>query len=79
MVDREDDFLPTAIGILTRLQAITVQRGRTNLAFLLDLARTEAEDELRYDRAEAELKSTLSRRRAAQTGGNSAGSLLTYP
>jgi hypothetical protein len=72
MAEREDDFLPTAIGILTRLQAITVQRGRSNLAFLLDLARTEAEDELRHDKAEAELKTTL-RQTSCATGGNPAG------
>ena len=55
----DDDFLPAVIGILDRLQVTTAQHGRPMLAFLLDLAKAEAEDELRTDSLEQELRSAL--------------------
>ena len=55
----EDDFLPAVIGILGRLQVTTAQHGRPMLAFLLDLAKAEAEDELRTANMEQELRSAL--------------------
>lgn len=63
---RETDFLPTMIGILERLQATSLERGQANLAVLLDLARSEAEDALRIagQRAHMEAASRLTRREA---------------
>jgi hypothetical protein len=55
----DDDFLPAVIGILGRLQVTTAQHGRPMLAFLLDLAKAEAEDELRTANMEQELRSAL--------------------
>ena len=59
MADKQDDFLPAVIGILDRLQATTAERGRPMLAFLLDLAKAEAEDELRTDTMEGDFRSAL--------------------
>ena len=59
MAKNDDDFLPAVIGILDRLQATTVEHGRPMLAFLLDLAKAEAEDELRTAHIEDDLRSTL--------------------
>lgn len=53
----EDNFLPTVIGILEQLHAKSSARGAAMLTFLLDLARTEAEDELKTAIAEANLRS----------------------
>ena len=53
------DFLPSLIGILERLSAASAENGAANLAFLLDLAKTEAEDELRTTQAQAEIRTTL--------------------
>ncbi len=53
------DFLPTVIGILEQLRASSAENGAANLAFLLDLAKTEAEDELRTAKAQADLRATL--------------------
>lgn len=53
----DDNFLPTMIGILEQLHEKSHARGSAMLSFLLDLARTEAEDELKTLVAEAELRS----------------------
>ncbi len=53
------EFLPELIGLLERLTATSAEIGATNLAFLLDLAKTEAEDELRTGQAQADLRTTL--------------------
>ena len=55
----QTDFLPTVIGILERLSATSAENGAANLAFLIDLAKTEAEDELRTAQAQAEIRTTL--------------------
>jgi hypothetical protein len=59
MPTSDDDFLPAVIGILARLQATTEEHGRPMLAFLLDLAKAEAEDELRTAHMEDDLRSAL--------------------
>jgi hypothetical protein len=59
MSSSSSEFLPSVIGILQELHATSSERGQTMLAFLLDLARTEAEDELRQAGLEAGIKSTL--------------------
>ena len=59
MDNRQTDFLPKVIGILERLSATSSERGAANLAFLIDLAKTEAEDELRTAKARAEIRTTL--------------------
>lgn len=53
------DFLPSVIGILERLSATSAENGASNLAFLLDLARNEAEDELRTGQAQDRIRTTL--------------------
>jgi len=53
------EFLPKLIGILENLSAASAEIGAANLAFLLDLAKTEAEDELRTGQAQAEIRTTL--------------------
>jgi hypothetical protein len=66
MDTRETDFLPTMIGILERLHATSLKRGQANLAVLLDLARSEAEDVLRTagQRAHVQAASRMARREA---------------
>ena len=67
-MDKSDDnFLPAVIGILGRLQATTAQHGSPMLAFLLDLARAEAEDELRTASLEEDLRSALKETSSAGT------------
>jgi hypothetical protein len=53
------DFLPNLIGILAQLSATSAENGASNLAFLLELAKTEAEDELRTAQAQADIRTTL--------------------
>jgi hypothetical protein len=59
MERRDIDFLPTMIGILQKLHATSLERGQPNLAVLLDLARTEAEDALRTAGQKAELEAAF--------------------
>lgn len=54
MVGHDDDFLPALIGILDRLHGKSVERGESTLTFLLGLAKTEAEDELKTQAAQAD-------------------------
>lgn len=54
-----DDFLPTLIGILDRLHTKSAERGDSMLTFLLGLAKTEAEDELKSEAAQADRLSAL--------------------
>ena len=54
-----DDFLPSLIGILDRLHTKSAERGDSMLTFLLGLAKTEAEDELKSEAAQAERMSAL--------------------
>jgi len=56
MERRDIEFLPAIIGILRKLQATSIERGQANLAVLLDLARTEAEDALRTADQKAHLE-----------------------
>lgn len=59
-MDKPDgSFLPTIIGILEGLRARSVEQGAANLAFLLDLAKAEAQDELRHADLEARLRTKL--------------------
>ena len=53
------DFLPNVIALLRRLQEQSVEQNESMLAFLLDLARTEAEDRLRQDGLDAEMRLAL--------------------
>jgi hypothetical protein len=55
----DDDFLPALIGILERLHAKSAERGDSMLAFLLGLAKTEAEDELKCQAAQADRRTAL--------------------
>ena len=45
----DSEFLQRTIELLVRLRDATVQHNRPMLASLIELARTEAEDELRTD------------------------------
>lgn len=49
----------TTIDILQRLHDESAERGETMLAFLLDLAKTEAEDQVRQAGLEAETRTAL--------------------
>ena len=59
MLASEDDFLPTVIGVLDRLHDKTAERGNSMLSFLLGLARTEAEDEMRSAIAHTDRRAVL--------------------
>ena len=59
MERRDIDFLPTMIGILEKLHATSLDRGQPNLAMLIELARTEAEDALRTAGQKANLEATF--------------------
>ena len=67
MEKSDDDFLPEVIGILGRLQATSTEHGSPMLAFLLDLARAEAEDEMRTAHLEEGLRSALKETSSAAT------------
>ena len=47
MAERDDDFLRIAIQAIDRIREKSIERGHLMLASLLDMARAEAEDELR--------------------------------
>jgi hypothetical protein len=81
MPKSDDDFLPAVIGILGRLQATTAEHGRPMLAFLLDLAKAEAEDELRTAHMEDDLRSALKETSSIATWKAANGSELPaqYP
>ena len=81
-MDKSDDnFLPAVIGILGRLQVTTAQHGSPMLAFLLDLAKAEAEDELRTANMEEDLRSALRATSSAATWRaiNRGGAEATLP
>jgi hypothetical protein len=59
MDDRAADFLSNVISTLGRLQGDSAEHGETMLAFLLDLAKTEAEDRLRQAGLDADMRATL--------------------
>lgn len=67
MDKNDEDFLPAVIGILGRLQVTSAQHGSPMLAFLLDLAKAEAEDELRTAHLEEDLRSALKATSSAAT------------
>ena len=75
----DDDFLPAVIGILDRLQVTTAQHGRPMLAFLLDLAKAEAEDELRTDSLELELRSALKQTSSTASWRSADGGIAARP
>jgi hypothetical protein len=52
-------FLMTAIETLKSLHDQSVERGETMLAFLLDLAKTEAEDQARQAGLDAHTRTVL--------------------
>jgi hypothetical protein len=66
MVQAPVEFLPSVIAVLQRLHDESAERNESMLAFLLDLARTEAEDRLRQAGLDEDLRSTL---RATSTIG----------
>ena len=53
------EYLPTVIATLQNLQDESAERHETMLAFLLDLARTEAEDRLRQAGLDADTRAAL--------------------
>lgn len=55
----DDEFLSALIGILDRLHGKSAERGDSMLTFLLGLAKTEAEDELKSAVAQANRRATL--------------------
>lgn len=59
MERRDIDFLPTMIGILQKLHTTSLERGQPNLAVLLDLARSEAEDALRTADQKAQVEAAF--------------------
>ena len=59
MAQAPAEFLPTVIAILQRLQDESAERQETMLAFLLDLARTEAEDRLRQAGLDSDMRTAL--------------------
>jgi hypothetical protein len=48
MEKSDPEFLPTMVGILKRLQITSEERGFLMIACFLDLARAEAEEELKH-------------------------------
>jgi hypothetical protein len=48
MEKSDPEFLPTMVGILKRLQMTSEERGFQMIACFLDLARAEAEEELKH-------------------------------
>ncbi len=59
MARSDDGFLAVLIGILDRLHAKSAERGDSMLTFLLGLAKTEAEDELQSEAAQANRRAAL--------------------
>ena len=59
MAGPDDEFLPALIGILDRLHCRSAERGESTLTFLLALAKTEAEDELKSRADQAHRRATL--------------------
>jgi hypothetical protein len=59
MVQAPVEFLPSVIAVLQQLQEESAERNESMLAFLLDLAKTEAEDRLRQAGLDDDLRSTL--------------------
>lgn len=52
-------FLPSVASILSRLQRTTEARGNHMLAYLIDLARAEAEEQMRCDLQDAMFRSEV--------------------
>jgi hypothetical protein len=67
MAGHDDDFLPALIGILDRLHGKNAERGETMLTFLIGLAKTEAEDELKTQSACADRMATFRDASSQQT------------
>ena len=63
----DENFLPTLIGILEKLHAKSAERGDSMLTFLLGLAKTEAEDELKCEAEEARRRALLRDTSSAKT------------
>ena len=59
MASQDDNFLPGIINILERLHTKTAERGDSMLPFLLNLAKTEAEDELKSQEAQRQRQAAL--------------------
>ena len=71
---RDSAFLPSIANILSRLQKTSEEEGHSMLAYLIDLARAEAEEQIRCDLQDAMFRteilttsSTHSWRKGAQT------------
>jgi hypothetical protein len=67
MAGPDDNFLPALIGILERLHARSAERGDSLLAFLLGLAKTEAEDRLKSEAEEADRRAAFRANSADKT------------
>ena len=59
MAGPADEVLPALIGILDRLHCKSAERGESTLTFLLGLAKTEAEDELKSQADQAHRRAIL--------------------
>lgn len=59
MTEQPEDLLQNMITALQGLQEKSVALGRANLACLIDLARSEAEDELNTSREMAGMRHSL--------------------
>ena len=56
---RDSAFLPSIANILSRLQKTSEEEGHSMLAYLIDLARAEAEEQIRCDLQDAMFRSEI--------------------
>lgn len=56
---RDSAFLPSVANILSRLQKTSEEEGHSMLAYLIDLARAEAEEQIRCNLQDAMFRSEL--------------------
>lgn len=56
---RDSAFLPSIAKILSRLQKTSEEEGHAMLAYLIDLARAEAEEQMRCDLQDAMFRTEI--------------------
>ena len=56
---RDSAFLPSIANILSRLQKTSEEEGHSMLAYLIDLARTEAEEQIRCNLQDAMFRTEI--------------------
>jgi hypothetical protein len=56
---RDSAFLPSIAGILSRLQRTSEELGHPMLAYLIDMARAEAEEQMRCDLQDATFRAEV--------------------